>query len=385
MSDAFFIYSPELERYHYPPSCPFKTERAGMTRRILSSMGLLTGRGIAEHPVTPAAEEDFLRYHTREYLDALKRISGGEILPSDLFLGLGTDDCPVFADIWACARWAAGGSLTAARLILEGRARVAFNPAGGLHHAVAGKAGGFCYVNDIVLACRLLADAGKKVFCLDLDVHQGNGQQEAFYRDPQVFTVSLHESGKTLYPWAGFEDEIGDGPGRGYNVNLPFPAGTDDQIYRAAFREIVPPLLHAFRPDVIVLELGMDVLSTDPLAHLRMTNNAFADLLPGLLQAGVPILATGGGGYNPEHTARSWALMWSVLSGAEPDFDPSIGMGGVFLGSSEWSAGLRDPRIYANPDDRPRLQAEVDRVTARIRKDVFPLHGIPAGPEGASQ
>jgi acetoin utilization protein AcuC len=385
MSDALFIHSPDIERYHYPPACPFKTERAGMTRKILSSMGLLSVRGVAEYPITPATEEDLLRYHTRDYLDALKRVSTGEILPSDLFLGLGTDDCPIFPDLWNYACWASGASLTAARLILDGRTRVAFNPSGGYHHAYAGKAGGFCYLNDIVLACRILADAGKKVFCLDLDVHQGNGQQEAFYRDPRVFTVSLHESGKTLYPWIGFENEIGEGPGLGYNVNLPFPAGTDDRIYMAAFRNIVPPLLQAFRPDVIVLELGMDVLSTDPLAHLRLTNNAFADLMPEILQSGVPILATGGGGYNPDDTARSWSLMWSVLSGAEPDTDPAIGLGGVFLGSSEWSAGLRDPQVYANPDDRPRIQAEVDRVVARLKNDVFPLHGIEVGPGDAAQ
>jgi acetoin utilization protein AcuC len=380
MSDAFFVYSPEIEKFHYPPSCPFKTERAGKTRQILSSMGLLSGRGVAEHPITPASEEDLLQFHTREYLDVLKRVSRGDILPGDLFLGLGTDDCPIFPDLWNYAGWAAGASLTAARLILEGKARVAFNPSGGYHHAYAGKAGGFCYINDIVLACRLLADAGKKVFCLDLDVHQGNGQQDAFYRDPRVFTVSLHESGKSLYPWIGYEDEIGEGPGRGYNVNLPFPAGTDDRIYVAAFREILPPLLRTFGPDVVVLELGMDVLSTDPLAHLKMTNNAFADILPAILEAGVPILATGGGGYSPDDTARGWALMWSILSGAEPDSDLSIGMGGVFLGNTEWSAGMRDPHVYANPEDRLRLQAEADRVTAAIKKDVFPLHGIPARP-----
>ena len=378
MEPALFIHSPGIERYHYPPSCPFKTERAAKTREILHSMGLLPRHGAAEHPITPATEEDLLRYHTPDYLDALKRVSAGDILPPDLFRGLGTEDCPIFPDLWNYALWAAGASLTAARLILEGKARVAFNPSGGFHHATAGKAGGFCYVNDIVLACGLLAGAGKKVFCLDLDVHQGNGQQEAFYRDPRVFTVSLHESGRTLFPWTGFEDEIGEGPGRGYNVNVPFPAGTDDGIYGEAFRKIVPPLLGAFRPDVIVLELGMDVLSTDPLAHLKMTNNAFADLLPAVLDAGVPLLATGGGGYSPDDTARGWALMWSILSGAEPDSDPSIGMGGVFLGSSEWDAGLRDPRVYAREEDKRQFKAEMDRVAAILKKEVFPIHGIRA-------
>ncbi len=376
MSASLFIHSPEIERYHYPSSCPFKTERAAATRQILLSMGLLSGNGRAEHPITPATEEDLLRHHTRDYLDVLKRVSAGNIAAGDLFLGLGAEDCPIFPDLWDYALWAVGATLTGARLILDGKAGIAFNPSGGYHHALAGKAGGFCYLNDIVLACRLLADAGKRVFCLDLDVHQGNGQQEAFYEDPRVFTVSLHESGKTLYPWAGHEDEIGEGPGRGCNVNLPFPADTDDELYGAAFREIVPPLLGAFHPDVIVLELGMDVLATDPLAHLMMTNNAFADLLPLVLAPGVPILATGGGGYHPDNTARSWALLWSILCGLEPDPDLSIGMGGVFLGSSEWSAGLRDPRIYARAEEWQRVKVDVNRVVSFIKDTVFPIHGI---------
>ena len=267
-----------------------------------------------------------------EYIDRLKRVSKGAIEASDLFAGLGTEDCPIFNDLYKYATLAAGGTMVGAQCILESGARVAFNPSGGFHHALADKAGGFCYVNDVVIACRTLANAGKRVFCLDLDVHHGNGTQAAFYEEPTVFTLSLHESGKTLFPWGGFETEIGAGKGRGYNVNVPFPAGTDDDIYSQAFREIVPPLISAYLPDIIVLELGMDVLSVDPLAHFKMTNNAFADLLPLVMRFDVPILAVGGGGYNPQATARGWALLWTVLCGVEPKSDMSIGMGGVFLG-----------------------------------------------------
>ena len=127
----------------------------------------------------------------------------------------------------------------------------------------------------MLCACR----RRQKGFCLDLDVHHGNGTQAAFYNDPRVLTVSFHKSGTTLFPWGGFKTEIGEGPGRGFNVNVRFPAGTHDATSDAAFKEIVVPLLSAFAPDVIVLELGLDVLSTDPLAHFKMTNNAFADLV----------------------------------------------------------------------------------------------------------
>ncbi|HMD69673.1 MAG TPA: acetoin utilization protein AcuC [Chitinivibrionales bacterium] len=371
-----FIHSAEIEQYHYPESCPFKTERAALTRSILISGGSFTGENRAEIAPRPLSDREMTRFHTREYIGRLKRVSSGKIDASDLFAGLGTADTPIFGGLYSYAALAGGGTLTAAGLILDAGVKTAFNPSGGYHHAFADKAGGFCYVNDVVLACMALAKAGKKVFCLDLDVHHGNGTQAAFYGDPQVFTLSLHESGATLFPWGGFETEIGEGEGRGFNVNVPLPAGTDDALYCRVFNEIVPPLLAAIKPDVIVLELGMDVLSTDPLAHFKMTNNAFADLLPQVTKQGIPILAVGGGGYNPENTARGWALLWTVLCGIEPESDMSIGMGGVFLGNAEWNAGLRDMKIYVTGDEKERNEKEADRVVEYVKKTVFPIHGI---------
>jgi|WetSurMetagenome_2_1015567.scaffolds.fasta_scaffold00008_122 acetoin utilization protein AcuC len=370
-----FVHSVEIEKYHYPESCPFKTERAAQAKSILVSSGLFDGGDRAE--VAPAAlsDSELGLFHTQDYIERLKRVSAGSFGVDDLAAGLGTQDTPVFPELFAYATLASGGTLTAARLVLDG-CRTAFNPSGGYHHACAGTAGGFCYVNDVAIACFVLAAAGKRVFCLDLDVHHGNGTQEAFYGDRHVCTVSFHESGATLYPWGGFETEIGDGDGRGYNVNVPLPAGTDDAIYSAAFKEIVPPLLDAFGPDVVVVELGMDVLSTDPLAHFKMTNNAFADLLPLVMRRGAPIVAVGGGGYNPRNTARGWALLWTVLCGIEPEYDMSIGMGGDFLGNAEWSAGLRDKRIYVTGDDKIRISREAERVVEYIKKTVFPIHRI---------
>ncbi len=329
-----------------------------------------------EVPPLALTESQLRLFHTQEYVDRLKRVSAGSFDVSDLHAGLGTQDTPIFADLFTYATIAAGGTVTAARLILDQGFRMAFNPSGGYHHAYADKAGGFCYVNDVAIACFVLAGAGKRVFCLDLDVHHGNGTQAAFYNDPRVLTVSFHESGTTLFPWGGFETEIGEGPGRGFNVNVPFPAGTDDAIYDAAFKEIVVPLLSAFAPDVIVLELGLDVLSTDPLAHFKMTNNAFADLVPLVMNNGAPIVAVGGGGYNPNNTARGWALLWTVMCGIEPESDMSIGMGGDFLGNAEWSAGLRDKRIYAMGDEKEKITAEVAAVVEYIKKTVFPIHQI---------
>jgi acetoin utilization protein AcuC len=377
IQDRFiYVYSEEIETYHYPASCPFKTERAGLTKSILVSSGLYTGDGRAEVAPLPLFDTDLLLFHTPDYIARLKRVSNGVIEASDLFAGLGTDDCPIFADLYKYAILAAGGTVTGARHILDNDVKVAFNPSGGYHHAFADKAGGFCYINDVAIGCMVLSSAGKRVFCLDLDVHHGNGTQSAFYSDPSVFTVSLHESGTTLFPWGGFETEIGEGEGKGFNVNLPFPAGTDDDIYCAAFREIVPQLIAAYKPDVIVLETGMDVLSVDPLAHLKMTNNAFAELMPIIMGFDKPILMVGGGGYNPHATARAWALLWTILCGIEPQSDMSIGMGGDFLGNAEWDAGMRDMRIYAHVEDKERIHQEVSRSVETIKRLVFPIHGI---------
>ncbi len=371
-----YIHSSEIEKYHYPSSCPFKTERAALTKAILTSSGSYTGGNRAEVAPVSLTHDELTLFHTPEYIERLQRVSAGSFEVSDLHAGLGTQDTPIFADLFTYATLAAGGTVTAARLVLDSGFRAAFNPSGGYHHAYADRAGGFCYVNDVAIAGFVLANAGKKVFCLDLDVHHGNGTQAAFYKDPRVFTVSFHESGKTLFPWGGFENEIGDGDGLGFNVNVPLPAGTDDAIYCTAFKDIVPPLLSAFAPDVVVLVLGMDVLSTDPLAHLKMTNNAFADILPLVAQLGAPIVAVGGGGYHPENTARGWALLWTVLCGVEPESDMSIGMGGVFLGNSEWNAGLRDMRIYAMGDEKENILREVTATVEYVKKTVFPLHGI---------
>ncbi len=373
LSRAYFVHSESLESLHYPPDCPFKTERAAMCRSVLAGMGCYGGVLTAPEP---ALEEELCRFHTSEYLRILERASASHLDHHGLFAGLGTPETPVFADLYPYATLAAGATLAAARLILDGEADIVFNPSGGFHHALEGHAGGFCYVNDIVLACHRLADAGKRVLCLDIDAHHGNGQQTAFYGSAQVLTISFHESGKTLYPWGGFVEEAGEGDGRGYNVNVPCPAGTDDEAFLLAFREVVPPLLAAFAPDAIVLEIGMDTLATDPLTHLAMTNNAVADALPVLSEAGVPILATGGGGYNPAETARGWALAWATLCGIDTENDMYIGLGGTFLGGSEAGTGLRDIQGYRSGEEKRRVVEELASVVTHIREHVFPVHGI---------
>ena len=370
-----FLYSPALAALSYPPDCPFNTSRAARTRERLLSFGLLGGDHRREVAPAPAVRAELEQFHSARYLDELERAAAGDLRFEGLEMGLGTPDTPVFRDLWSYAIGAAGASLTAADLILTGAASVAFTPWGGLHHARPERAAGFCYINDIVLACLRLADHGQRVLCLDLDAHHGDGTEAAFYRRRDVLTISLHESGTTLFPGSGFEKEIGEGPGRGYNVNLPLPAETYDDAYFFAFRRAVVPLIGAYRPDVIVIELGMDALAGDPLTHLRLTNNVYVDILHRLLAFDVPLLVTGGGGYNVENTVRGWALAWKTFCGDE-EHDLSFGMGGLMLGSTEWVGGLRDRALSVSPAQRAAVEPAVCATVEQIRRTIFPLHGL---------
>ena len=291
-----FIHCPELNEGGYPSQCPFDTSRAGRTRDKVQSMGLLAGADREEVPPLVLERPELEWFHGGAYLDALIAAQAGHHDTAALHMGLGTPDCPLFAGMYDYVRLAGGGTLTAARLIVDGKAHIAFNPSGGFHHAGPAHAAGFCYVNDIVIAITALAAAGKRVLFLDIDVHHGDGVQNAFYDRADVMTISLHESGKTLFPGTGAETETGAGAGEGYAVNLPLPVGTCDAAYQQVFRETVMPLIRAYDPDVIVLEIGMDALAGDPLAHLRLTNNTHADILDRVVDLGKPVLATGGGG-----------------------------------------------------------------------------------------
>jgi acetoin utilization protein AcuC len=371
-----FVYSPETEGLSYPPDCPFKTQRAGLTRRQLASFGLLGTPGREEVPARPATFDELQQFHTARYLKELQRTAGGDLTVEGLHMGFGGPDTPVFKDMFDYGAWAAGAALTASDLLLAGKADIAFHLLGGFHHAWPEKAGGFCYLNDVALACMRLADAGKRVVYLDVDAHHGDGVQEAFYRRSDVLTISLHESGKTLFPWGGFEHEMGEGPGLGYNVNLSLPAGTYDEAFLMAIDDGVMPLLGAFRPEVIVIELGMDTLAGDPLTHLCLTNNATVDVLNRLLRLNTPLLVAGGGGYNVDNTVRAWALAWRTCAGEDDEHDFSLGLGGVMLASTEWAGGLRDRALAVTAEQRQTVEAELRASIQIVTRDIFRHHGL---------
>jgi acetoin utilization protein AcuC len=375
-SNSVFIYSSEFEKHLYPPEHPFNTVRAKRVRDIVCSMGLLSGSGGRE--VAPVAAERMVlkKFHTARYLHALKSSARGRWSPEALEMGIGSPDCPIFKGLYEYAVLATGGTLKAAKMILAGQTDLAFNPSGGYHHAGPEFAAGFCYINDVALACIVLAEQGKRVLYLDVDVHHGDGVANAFYDRSDVLTISLHQNPKTLFPGTGFEHEIGTGKGEGYCVNVPLPVGTYDQAYMKAFEAIVLPLMTAYNPDVIVFELGADALAGDPLAHLQLTNNTYAEIINHLMGFGKPILATGGGGYNVENTVRAWALAWSIFCGADPGEDIHHAIGGVLLESTEWQGGLRDRELAVSDSQRETVMPALEATIEKIKTTIFPIHGL---------
>lgn len=373
---SVFLYSSEFEKLSYPASCPFNVSRVPRLKKILKSMELLSGNDISEIVPKPAERMALKKFHTARYLHTLKTASKGKFETDALNMGIGTSDCPIFSDMYKYSALACGATLLGAELILSGKADAVFNPSGGFHHAGPERASGFCYMNDVALGCMKLAEAGRKVLYLDVDVHHGDGVANAFYDRDDVMTISFHESGKMLFPGTGFEDEIGSGRGAGYCVNVPLPPGTYDQEYMRAFKAIAVPLIKSFGPDVILFELGADGLAGDPLAHLSLTNNTYAEIISILLSFNKAILMTGGGGYNIANTVRAWALGWAVLCGEVDEHSMNLGAGGVMLGNTEWQGGLKDGELVVSSKQRETVKTQIDAIIKVLKAKVFSFHNV---------
>jgi acetoin utilization protein AcuC len=370
------IYSEEWRRFDYGPEHPLRMERLGLTWRLMEAYGL-TGLPRAKVLTPePADLEAIARFHTREYIEILRAVSAGDWLPHAARHGLGPGDNPIFPGLWEAAQLVAGGSLLAASLVAEGEAERAFHFAGGLHHALPDRASGFCYVNDAALAILRLRERGWRVAYVDIDAHHGDGVQLAFYDDPAVLTISTHERGDRLFPGTGFVSEMGRGEGLGFSVNLPLQPFTDDLVYEPAFEAVVPPLIQAFRPDVIVAQFGIDSHHTDPLTHLSFSVQGFARAVSRIVGLAPRLVALGGGGYDLPNVARAWTAAWAVINGVTlPSELPEPSRSELLC------FGLRTGSLWDAPADLPqdtRRWAEeyAKRQVGTIQEQIFPLHRL---------
>ncbi len=371
-----FLYSDKLAKFDYGPSHPLKTIRLQMTYELINAYGLLSVPEARFVEALPASEEDVLSFHDKDYVEILKASNRGIAPPGPSRFGLGPGDNPVFAGLFDWSMLVTGASLQAAALVDSGEADIAFNISGGLHHAMKRRASGFCYVNDPVVLITDLLRKGRRVAYVDIDAHHGDGVQEAFYRTDRVLTISIHETGKVLFPGSGFEGETGEGEGKGYSVNIPLPPYADDDLFVYAFDEVVPPLIRKFRPDIVVSQLGVDSFRDDPLAHLNYTTEGFSAVVRKIKEFSTRWVALGGGGYNVANVARAWTLAWGIMNDTEiPDRIPQDFLKAYaqygFQGGS-----IRDKRPAGKESGMEQLREEVKRIVGFIHENVFPLVGI---------
>jgi acetoin utilization protein AcuC len=376
MAKTAFVYTDAYVKFEYSETHPLKPYRLQLARDLMHSYGLLHLPNCRMVETMPARRDELELFHTPEYLDVLEAADCGVYRMDYGAYGLGPGDNPIFPGMYTWSRLCVGGTLQAARLVQAGEVEVAFHIAGGLHHAMPQRASGFCYVNDPVIAITELVRQGARVAYIDIDVHHGDGVQAAFYDTDRVLTISLHESGRYLFPGTGFVQEIGTGRGRGYAVNLPFPPGMDDELYVEGFVAIVPPLVQAYQPDFVFTQLGVDGFHDDPLADARLTTAGFTQVLQHIKALAPRWIATGGGGYDLSNVARAWTLAWGLMNEVEvSDELPEMGLS--VLRRVGYDRGvLRDPEFPQHQLFRQGLRAEVHKAIAYLKEHVFPVHGI---------
>jgi acetoin utilization protein AcuC len=380
---AAVVWDPALLGYDLGGDHPFNPVRLELTIALARQLGVLDGIELLRPE--PATEEDLLRVHDASYVDAVRE---APMVGWDVGHGLGTPDNPVFADMHEASSLVVGATLLAASKIATGATNRAVNIAGGLHHAMRDQAAGFCVYNDCAVAISWLLDNGaERVAYIDVDVHHGDGVQAAFYDDPRVLTISLHQNPVTLWPGTGRVTELG-GPGaEGTSVNIPLPPHTRDPAWLRAFHAVVPSLLREFRPDVLVTQCGVDTHEEDPLANLWLSVDGHREIYRVLRDlaenyAGGKWLALGGGGYQLLRVVpRSWThLIATVL---DRDVDPTTPLPHEWVNDVLRRAPRADlPRTMGEGRDTTfvpwggAMEEPVDAVVRDARGAVFPLHGL---------
>lgn len=327
--DACIIYGAALAAYDLGPEHPLRPERFTLATALMRAYDLLApplapgpGRLDVIEPVA-ATEADILRVHDADYVGSVKEASAHPEWFFPARLGLGTADTPAFPRMHEASALIAGATLTATREVLAGRHRRSLSVAGGLHHAHRRRAAGFCVYNDcaIAIADALETHPDLRVLYVDIDAHHGDGVQEAFYDEPRVLTISIHESGEYLYPGSGWPSERGVGAGTGYAVNVPLPPEATDECFEAAFEHVVEPAARAFSPGLVVAQCGADAHHADPLTSLGLTIGGYSALVRRILAladdlCGGRLVACGGGGYSWQHVVpRCWTILAAQVAG----------------------------------------------------------------------
>jgi acetoin utilization protein AcuC len=377
-------------KYDLGGTHPMHPGRLELTMALARDLGVLDRTGVATAAPRPATDEMLALVHDPEYIEVVRGASLPRYAERLHDHGLGGQDNPIFDLMHEASALVAGGTVDAARAVRTGQAGHAVNLAGGLHHAMPSRASGFCVYNDAAVAIAwLLSDGVDRVAYVDVDAHHGDGVEAAFYHDPRVLTISLHESGYTAFPGTGFPQEAGGGRAEGLAVNVALPPHTADNGWLRAFHAVVPPLVRAFEPEILVTQLGCDTHRLDPLAQLDLSVDGHRACYASLHElahevSGGRWVAVGGGGYEiVDVVPRSWTHLLAEITGAP--LDPADATPDSWRELVRLRMGRGAPERLgdgARPTYRPWDAGEgdpddpVDRAISATRRVVFPEHGL---------
>ncbi len=378
--NAVFVYSPDQLDYSFSDTHPFNQKRIVLTVDLLKKIGKLDKGDM----ITPrmATDEELGLFHNQKFIDIVKQAGAGKVGEEigDMY-GIGTEDTPIFPNMHEASAMLVGGTLTAVDEVMTGRSRYALNLGGGLHHGFSGKASGFCVYNDSAVAIKYIQKKyGARVLYVDTDAHHGDGVQWGFYDDPDVCTLSIHETGRYLFPGTGNYTERGTGKGYGTSFNFPIDAFTEDDSFLDIYRAAIDEVAQFFKPDVILTQNGADAHYFDPLTHLYGTMNIYREI-PRLARmiaeqhCNGRWIAVGGGGYDIWRVVpRAWAHIWLTMTGSE---SPTGALPEAWLKS--WQEESPVPLIGTWEDPKPLYepiprQAEITEKNAHMLQQA--LHMI---------
>jgi acetoin utilization protein AcuC len=382
------VWDEVFTEYDFGDGHPMSPVRLDLTARLVRDLGLLSQAGVQVVGAEPVTDELLHTVHDPEFVAAVKAASEHPFT-LDEARGLGTDDVPVFAGMHEASARIVAGTVDVARAVWSGEAAHGVNFTGGMHHAMPGRASGFCVYNDTAVAIQAVLDAGaERVAYVDIDVHHGDGVERIFWDDPRVMTISLHETGRVLFPGTGYPNDIGGPRAEGNAVNVAFPPGTSDGPWLRAFHAVVPPLVTSFRPEILFTQHGCDSHAQDPLAHMALSLDCQLESYKALHElaheaAGGRWVAVGGGGYElVDVVPRAWSHLVGVA--AHHPVDPTSPVPESWRDYVMERFGRQSPRRMTDGRDLwyrswatgHDPEDAVDRAVMATRKAVFPLHGL---------
>lgn len=368
-----YFYDPEVGNFYYGQGHPMKPHRMRMTHNLLLHYGLYKEMEVFRPELANA--EDMTQFHSDEYIEFLRMITPDnqhEHLRQLKRFNV-AEDCPVFDGLFNFTQIYTGGSIGGAVRLNHKLADTVINWAGGLHHAKKAEASGFCYVNDIVLSILELLKVHNRVLYIDIDIHHGDGVEEAFYTTDRVMTASFHKFGE-YFPGTGHLQDVGQHRGKYYSVNVPLKDGIDDETYERLFKPIMQKVMEVFSPDAIVFQSGADSLSGDRLGCFNLSIRGHAECLKYMSTFNIPLLVLGGGGYTIRNVARCWTYETGCLLGCDlEDVMPANEY-------SEYFGPTNTLHITPSNMENQNTREYIDGIRTRILENLSKLPARPGAP-----